>query len=233
MHTILLSVVIFVIAYMDRVHGLNTVLWGLKAQLASKPIYFQQRMMYHQNPKEANRDEIESIISMFDDEIEQNDSRKNTLQLLKGLFLLRVDSALDDAHECIQFLSQDDPSVCYAHSLVHKLEGTNRGEMGLTGYSNCAYWIELMGTSNFPTYNDLAQCASTMRKKRFSSSQAVCTFVDNDLRCSGEHYEWDALKFLALCMDMGEEEHEVFDFCETIVKTEWELLVDHILNQYG
>ena len=231
MLTIFLSLGIFVIAYMDRVHGLNTVLLGLKAQLASNPIYFQQRMMYHQNPKEANRDDIESIISMFDDEIEQNGSRKDTLQLLKGLFLLRIDSALDDAHECIQFLSQDDPSVCYAHSLVHKLEGTNRGEMGLTGYSNCAYWIELMGTSNFPTYGDLAQCAGAMRKKRFANNRVVCAFVDNNLRCSGANYKWDALKFLTLCMNMGEEEHEVFTFCETIVKTEWELLVEHILSQ--
>lgn len=227
---------VFSIVCMARVGGLNTVLVDLKNQLVSKPLRFQQRMMYHQNPKETNRDEIESIISLFDTEIEREGSKKEALELLKGLYLLRVDSAIDDAHECIQFLSQENPSVCYAHSLVHKLEGTNRGELGLTGYSNCAYWIGQMGTSNFPTYDDLAQYAWAVGINQFASNQVVRSFVNNDLGSSGEnHGEWDPNRFLTLCVNsakaVNEEESEVVAFCEGVVRNEWELLVQHISNQ--
>ena len=232
---LLLQVVVFT-CMTCCVHGyaLNSMLVELKAQLASKPIRFHQRMMYHQNPKEANREEIESIMALFDMESAQEGCKKESLQLLKGLYLLRVDSALDDAHECVQLLPQADPGVSYAHSLVHKLEGANIGELGLNGYSNCAYWIGQMDATDFPTYNDLVRYACALRKERFGSSQVVCKFVDNDLGNLGTTYRWDPYKFLSLCSNaakMGETESEVTIFCKLIVQKEWELLADHVMNQ--
>ena len=210
--------------------GLSLTLLELKTQLASKPVHFNQLMLYHQNNKQENREEIEGIISLFDKESEINHKSSN-LEMLKGLYLLRVDFALDDAHEIIQYLPQDDPGVCYAHSLIHKLEGTNRGELGLTGFSNCGYWVGMMGTSNFPTYKDMAQYASTLREKAFASNQSICKFVDSNV---GKECTWDPNKFLTLCMhsmERSEEDSEAVAFCEMIVMKEWELLVDHAMKQ--
>jgi hypothetical protein len=185
---------------------------------------FNQKMLYRTEISESSRKlqlNINEINELFRDSVRMSDTTK----LLKGLILMKA-GALDESHEIIQLLSSHD--AYYAHSLLHRLEGSNVGELGLTGWSNCGYWQgQYDYHPNFPQLYDYAY-SLYQSQSQYNSCNKISELFTEYFRA----IEWDCNRFLTFCIDVNRcKDSTALEYCEKITSKECDLLIENNLNQ--
>jgi hypothetical protein len=94
-----------------------------------KPLKFNMKMHYGRDVQKTTSGEVTLKY--------QTPSQSHDYELYRGLCLLRF-GLIDHAHDIIQQLPSSS-SVSYAHSLIHRFEGQNIGDNGLSGFSNSGW----------------------------------------------------------------------------------------------
>mmetsp|Transcript_13626 Transcript_13626/g.30046 ORF Transcript_13626/g.30046 Transcript_13626/m.30046 type:complete len:315 (+) Transcript_13626:34-978(+) len=108
--------------------------------------------------------------------------------------------------------------AAYCHVIVHRMEGTHRGEYG-TGFHNSNYWIgSALGGAQHPIFEELRASAAELAE---GSSDAKAA-----LRAMGP--KWDPRSFNRTCEEaLLTEDEELTAFCAAVQAKELRLLFDH------
>lgn len=126
----------------------------------------------------------------------------------------------------------------YVHCLVHRWEGSNRGEFGMMGYQNANYWAR--ATLSFSKQLPMVQMRQAIQHL-FTSKQLLSVEARQAAQPWFQKWmdattgSWDprALNELCQTVEALSEKSPLAEVCATASFAEWEVLSDYCWKQAG
>lgn len=163
----------------------------------------------------------ESITNAF-----EYDKNNQDHQVLCSLLWISV-NGLDQCHEIVQQMRSNHDAT-YIHSLLHRLEGENIGELGLKGWSNADYWNDQLG--NHPFFPSVLNYSIELNQanNKYQNNVRLNKFV-NSLSTTGQ---WDPSLLINLCIQSFRDyDEKSIEYCEAITTYEYRLLLMKYLDK--